>query len=78
MKQFNLFPVARGTVAIIHSQYIYIIQIGKGQAHIQKNTYSGQGDVELILNSRQLLNLRIIHSGCKTKLISGCETHNFW
>ena len=32
-----------------------------------KNTYSGQGDLELILNSRQLLNLRIIHSGCKTK-----------
>ena len=71
MKQFNLFPIARGTVAIIHSQYIYIIQIGKGQAHIQKKiTYSGQGDVELILNSRQLLNLRIIHSGCKTKFIN--------
>ena len=36
------------------------IQIGKGQVHIQKkmkkNTYSGQGDLELILN-RQLLNL---------------------
>ena len=82
MKQFNLFPVARGIVAIIHSQYklkysishiyTYIIQIGKGQAHIQKkkkNTYSGQGDLELILN-RQLLNLRIIHSGCKTKFIN--------
>ena len=47
--------------------------MGKGQAHIQKkkkNTYSGQGDLELILDSRQLLNLRIIHSGCKTRFIN--------
>ena len=33
----------------------------------KKNTYSGQGDLKLILDGRQLLNLRIIHSGCKTK-----------
>ena len=48
-------------------------QIGKGQAHIQKkekNSYSGQGDLELILGSRQLLNLRIIHSSCKTRFIN--------
>ena len=51
----------------------YHIQIGKGQAHIQKkkkNSYSGQGDLELILGSRQLLNLRIIHSSCKTRFIN--------
>ena len=29
---------------------------------MKKNTYNGQEDLELILNSRQLLNLRIIHS----------------
>ena len=71
MKQFNLFPVARGIVAIIHSRYIYytILYIYK---HIykkkkKKNTYSGQGNLELILNSSQLLNLTIIQSGCKYK-----------
>ena len=48
----------------------YYIQIGKCQAHIhkkKKNTYNSQRDLELILYSRQLLILRIIHSGCKKK-----------
>ena len=36
----------------------------------KKNTYSGQGDLELILGSRQLLNLRILHSGCRTRFIN--------
>ena len=78
MKQFNLFPVARGIVAIIHSQYILYTDrqrsstytLKKRRKKKKKNTYNGQGDLELILNSRQLLNLRIIHSGCKTKYIN--------
>ena len=36
----------------------------------KKNTSNGQGDLELILDSRKLLNLRTIHSGCKTKFIN--------
>ena len=67
MKQFNLFPVARGIVAIIP---IHInIHIGKGQAHntpkkLQKNdkknnnTYNSLGDLELILNSRQTVEFK--------------------
>ena len=77
MKQFNLFPVARGIVAIIHSQYILYIYINytdrqrsSTYTKKKKNTYCGQGDLELILDSRQLLNLRIIHSGCKTRFIN--------
>ena len=77
MKQFNLFPVARGIVAIIHSQYILYTDRQRSSTYTlnkrtkkKKNTYNSQGDLELILNSRQLLNLRIIHSGCKTKFLN--------
>ena len=83
MKQFNLFPVARGIAAIIHSQYIYytILYIYINYTDRQrsstytkekrkKNNYSGQGNLELILNSSQLLNLRIIQSGCKNRFIN--------
>ena len=72
MKQFNLFPVARAIVAIIHSQYILYTDRQRSSTYTLKkiNTYNGQGDLELILNSRQLLNLRIIHSVCKTKFIN--------
>ena len=47
--------------------YIYTIQIGKGQAHIQKkinNTYSGQGDFEFILKSRQLFDVIFLSFFC--------------
>ena len=37
------------------------------------NTYNGPGDLELILISRQLLNLRIIHSGCKNQIYKCCK-----
>ena len=70
MKQFNLFSVVRGIVAIIHSQYILYTDRQRSSTYTKKKNYNGQGDLELILNSRQLLNLRIIHSGCKTKFIN--------
>ena len=54
--------------------YIYINYTDRQRSSTytkkKKNTYSGQGDLKLILDSRQLLNLRIIHSGCKTKFIN--------
>ena len=55
MKQFNLFPVARGIVAIIHSQYINYTDRQRSSTYTKKkkNTCSGQGDLKLILDSRQ-------------------------
>ena len=80
MKQFNLFPVARGIVAILHRQYILYTHRQRSSTYTlkktkkkKKNTYNGQGDLELILTSRQLLNLRIIHSGCKNQIYKCCQ-----
>ena len=60
MKQFNLFPVARGIAIISYIDNTYYIHLRKGQAHIfikkktkkNSNIYNCQGDLELILNSR--------------------------
>ena len=58
MKQFNLFPVARRIVAIIHIANTYYNRSSTYTLKKEKKyTYNGQGDLELILNSRQLLNL---------------------
>ena len=78
MKQFNLFPVAREIVAIIYSQYILYTDRQRSSTYtLKKNTYNGQGDLELILNNIQLLNLRIIHSGCKIKFINVVKAIRF-
>ena len=73
MKQFSLFPVARGIVAIIHRQYILYPHRQRSNTYTLKknNTYNGQG--ELILNSRQTVNLRKTHTGCKNQVYKYCE-----
>ena len=58
MKQFNLYPVARGIVAIIHRQHILYTHRQRSNTYtLKKNekkyTYNGQGEV--ILNSRQTI-----------------------
>ena len=52
MKQFNLFPVTRGIVVIIHGQHIIYTHRQRSNAYTLKKTkYNDQG--ELILNSRE-------------------------
>ena len=75
MKQFNLFPVARGIAAIIHRRYILHTHRQRSNTKyikkIETNTYNGQGEhIFLIVDKLLHINLRIIHSGCNKKYIN--------
>ena len=64
------------SISILHMCYIYINYTDRQRSSTytkekrKKNNYSGQGNLELILYSSQLLNLRIIQSGCKNRFIN--------
>ena len=64
MKQFNLFPLARGIVTIIHRQYIIHTLRQRSSTYTLKNknkkkhTNNGQGDLKLILNSTQTVEFK--------------------
>ena len=73
MKQFNLFPVARGIVTIIHRHRQNSNTCTLKKRPKNSNTYNGQRDLELILNSRQTVEFKNNTFRLQKKIYKCCK-----